>query len=223
MAPLSVLPLITPPFVLGLAMLYLFGRRGFVTHRLLRLSTDVFFGPLGVAVAQVLAYTPIAYLVLVGVVRAMDASLEEAAQTLGAPPASPPADRHLAAGPAGPGQRLPPRGHREPGGLRQPHRGRRRQALPGHRGVLRHRGPLQPPRGRHLRRGPAGPHPRPSSPCSSRWVGAASRTSPSQGGLRARRPQSSASAGWTGPASGLFRPVDARWWRSCTARCSWGP
>jgi iron(III) transport system permease protein len=85
-APLSVLPIITPPFVLGLAMLYLFGRRGFVTHHLLRLSTDVFFGPLGVAVAQVLAYTPIAYLVLVGVVRAMDASLEEAAQTLGAAP-----------------------------------------------------------------------------------------------------------------------------------------
>lgn len=86
MGPLSVLPLITPPFVLGIAMLYLFGRRGFVTYRLLGVSTDVFFGPLGVAVAQVLAYTPIAYLVLVGVVRALDASLEEAAQTLGASP-----------------------------------------------------------------------------------------------------------------------------------------
>lgn len=84
MGPLSVLPIITPPFVLGIAMLYLFGRRGFVTHRLLGLSTDLFFGPFGVATAQVLAYTPIAYLVLVGVVRAMDASLEEAAQTLGA-------------------------------------------------------------------------------------------------------------------------------------------
>ncbi len=87
MGPLSVLPIITPPFVLGIAMLYLFGRRGFVTYRLLGLSTDVFFGPLGVAIAQVLAYTPIAYLVLVGVVRALDASLEEAAQTLGASPA----------------------------------------------------------------------------------------------------------------------------------------
>ncbi len=82
--PLSVLPIITPPFVLGLAMLYLFGRRGFVTYHLLGLSTDVFFGPLGVAIAQVLAYTPIAYLVLVGTVRSMDVSLEEAAQTLGA-------------------------------------------------------------------------------------------------------------------------------------------
>lgn len=84
LAPFSILPIITPPFVLGLAMIYLFGRRGFVTHQLLGLSTSVFFGPLGVAVAQILAYTPIAFLVLQGVVQAMDAALEEAAETLGA-------------------------------------------------------------------------------------------------------------------------------------------
>jgi len=84
LGPFSILPLITPPFVLGLAMIFLFGRRGFVTHRLLGLSTDAFFGPLGVGLAQVLAYTPIAYLVLQGVVRALDATLEEAAETLGA-------------------------------------------------------------------------------------------------------------------------------------------
>jgi len=65
LAPFSILPIITPAFVLGLAMIYMFGRRGFVTHTLLGLSTNVFFGPLGVGVAQVLAFTPIAYLVLV--------------------------------------------------------------------------------------------------------------------------------------------------------------
>jgi iron(III) transport system permease protein len=80
----SVLPIITPPFVLGLAMIYLFGRRGFVTHQLLGLSTGIFAGPVGVAVAQILAYAPIAYLVLQGVVQAMDVALEEAAETLGA-------------------------------------------------------------------------------------------------------------------------------------------
>lgn len=80
----SVLPIITPPFVLGLAMIYLFGRRGFVTHGLLGLSTGVFFGPLGVAVAQTLAFAPIAFLVLQGVVQALDVALEEAAETLGA-------------------------------------------------------------------------------------------------------------------------------------------
>ncbi len=84
LSPFSVLPIITPPFLLGLAMIYMFGRRGFVTHQLLGLSTNAFFGPLGVGVAQVLAFTPIAYLVLAGVVQALDPALEEAAHTLGA-------------------------------------------------------------------------------------------------------------------------------------------
>jgi len=82
LAPFSILPIITPAFVLGLAMIYMFGRRGFVTHTLLGLSTNIFFGPLGVGVAQVLAFTPIAYLVLVGVIHSLDVSLEEAARTL---------------------------------------------------------------------------------------------------------------------------------------------
>ncbi len=84
LGPLSILPIITPPFVLGLAMIYMFGQRGFITYRLLGLSTNVFFGPLGVAVAQVLAFTPIAYLVLRGAVRALNVAVEEAAETLGA-------------------------------------------------------------------------------------------------------------------------------------------
>ncbi len=84
LGPFSILPIITPPFVLGLAMIYLFGRRGFITYQVLGISTNIFFGPLGVAVAQILAFTPIAYLVLQGVVQAMDVALEEAAETLGA-------------------------------------------------------------------------------------------------------------------------------------------
>jgi len=84
LGPFSILPIITPPFVLGLAMIYVFGRRGFLTHQILGLSTNVFFGPVGVAIAQILAYAPIAYLVLEGVVQSMDAALEEAAETLGA-------------------------------------------------------------------------------------------------------------------------------------------
>jgi len=84
LGPFSILPIITPPFVLGLAMIYLFGRRGFVTYHILGLSTGIFFGPLGVAIAQILAFAPIAYLVLQGLVQAMDVALEEAAETLGA-------------------------------------------------------------------------------------------------------------------------------------------
>lgn len=82
--PVSILPIITPPFVLGLAIIYLFGRRGFITHQVLGLSTAAFFGPIGLSLAQILAYTPIAFLVLQGVIRSMDIALEEAAETLGA-------------------------------------------------------------------------------------------------------------------------------------------
>jgi iron(III) transport system permease protein len=86
LAPLSILPIITPAFVLGLAFIYLFGRRGTITHGLLGLDTGAFFGPLGVGIAQVMAFTPVAFLVLAGVVRSLDVALEEAAQTLRATP-----------------------------------------------------------------------------------------------------------------------------------------
>jgi len=82
MGPFSTLSMITPPFVLGLAMIYMFGRQGFITNRLLGMNTTAFYGPLGVGVAQVLAFTPLAYLVLTGVVRSLDPAMEEAAQTL---------------------------------------------------------------------------------------------------------------------------------------------
>ncbi len=82
--PVSILPIITPPFVLGLAVIYLLGRRGFITHEVLGLNTAIFFGPLGVGLAQVLAYTPIAFLILQGVVHALNVAIEEAAETLGA-------------------------------------------------------------------------------------------------------------------------------------------
>lgn len=84
LGPVSILPIITPPFLLGLAMIYLFGRQGFITHTVLGLSTTAFSGLLGLSIAQILAYTPIAFLLLQGVVRAMDVALEEASETLGA-------------------------------------------------------------------------------------------------------------------------------------------
>lgn len=80
----SLLPIITPPFVLAFAMIFLFGRRGFISYELLNLSTNAIFGIPGVALAQILAFTPIAYLVLSGTVNSLDPALEEAAQTLGA-------------------------------------------------------------------------------------------------------------------------------------------
>ncbi|PZU93654.1 MAG: iron ABC transporter permease [Chelatococcus sp.] len=88
MRALTVLPIITPPFVIGLALILLFGRAGVVSN-LLYEWFDVprsrwLYGLPGVLLAQVLAFAPIAFLVLIGVVQGISPSLEEASQTLGA-------------------------------------------------------------------------------------------------------------------------------------------
>lgn len=83
---LTILPIITPPFVIGLALTLLFGRAGWVTIGLY----DAFgiepsrwlYGLTGIWIAQVLSFTPIAFLVLIGVVEGVSPSMEEASQTL---------------------------------------------------------------------------------------------------------------------------------------------
>jgi iron(III) transport system permease protein len=85
---LTILPIITPPFVIGLAIILLFGRAGALTAVL----SDVFdiprsrwiYGLPGVLLAQLLAFSPIAFMVLIGVVQGIAPSLEEASETLGA-------------------------------------------------------------------------------------------------------------------------------------------
>ncbi len=83
---LSLLPIITPPFVIGLAIILLFGLSGnvtqFVAAQLGLEPTRWIYGFTGVLIAQLLSFTPIAFLVLIGVVEAISPSLEEAAQTL---------------------------------------------------------------------------------------------------------------------------------------------
>lgn len=83
---LSLLPIITPPFVIGLSIILLFGLSGsvtqFVAETLGLEPTRWVYGFTGVLIAQVLSLTPIAFLVLIGVVEAVSPSLEEAAQTL---------------------------------------------------------------------------------------------------------------------------------------------
>jgi iron(III) transport system permease protein len=83
---MSVLPIITPPFVIGLAIILLFGRAGAVSSLLFDwfdiARSRWIYGLAGVALAQLLAFTPIAFLVLLGVVQGVSPSLEEASQTL---------------------------------------------------------------------------------------------------------------------------------------------
>jgi len=83
---LSVLPIITPPFVIGLGLILIFGRSGLI-NQFLEWAFHVqptrwIYGLQGVLVAQVFAFTPIAFLVLIGVVEGVSPSMEEAAQTL---------------------------------------------------------------------------------------------------------------------------------------------
>ncbi len=85
---LSVIPIITPPFVIGLALILLFGRTGAATE----LFSDIFgieksrwlYSFWGIYIAQMLSFTPIAFLVLIGVVEGVSPSMEEASQTLNA-------------------------------------------------------------------------------------------------------------------------------------------
>ena len=83
---LTVLPIITPPFVIGLAIILLFGLSGVVTQGFAAMfdvqPTRWVYGLPGLLIAQVLAFTPIAFLVLIGVVEGVSPSMEEAAQTL---------------------------------------------------------------------------------------------------------------------------------------------
>jgi iron(III) transport system permease protein len=83
---ISVLPIITPPFVIGLALILIFGRAGMVMtvlHDWFDLPRSRWvYGMTGLTIAQLLAFTPIAYLVLSGVVQGVSPSLEEASQTL---------------------------------------------------------------------------------------------------------------------------------------------
>lgn len=83
---LSILPIITPPFVIALALVVLFGRSGIVTGWL-----DVTFGVepsrwiygyWGVLIAQVLSQTPLSFIILLGVIQGISPTLEEASQTL---------------------------------------------------------------------------------------------------------------------------------------------
>ena len=83
---LTVLPIITPPFVIGLALILVFGRAGLV-NQFLEWSFGVeptrwIYCFQGVLLAQLFAFTPVAFLVLIGVVEGVSPTLEEASKTL---------------------------------------------------------------------------------------------------------------------------------------------
>lgn len=81
---IAIFPVVSPPFVLALSMILLFGSSGLVTRELLGIqSTDV-YGFYSLLIIQAMSFSPIAYLNLKGVLETMDASLEDSAYNLGA-------------------------------------------------------------------------------------------------------------------------------------------
>ena len=79
---ISILPLLSPPFVVALAWILLFGPRGLITYNLLRVRWNI-FGWHGLWLVQTVAFFPYAYLVIDNVLSSIDPTLEYAAVNLG--------------------------------------------------------------------------------------------------------------------------------------------
>lgn len=80
----SILPVVSPPFVLSLSAIFLFGRTGLVTRTILNLNNTNLYGWRGIALVQILTFFPVCYMMLKGLLRNIDPSLEEAARNMGA-------------------------------------------------------------------------------------------------------------------------------------------
>ena len=80
----SMLPVVSPPFVLSLSMIMLFGKAGIITRFLLKIYDNSVYGFWGIAVVQTLTFFPVCYMMLKGLLKNIDPSLEEAARDMGA-------------------------------------------------------------------------------------------------------------------------------------------
>lgn len=80
----SMLPVVSPPFVLSLSMILLFGRSGLITRTLLGIYDSEIYGLKGIVIVQTLTFFPVCYLMLKGLLRNIDPSLEEASRDMGA-------------------------------------------------------------------------------------------------------------------------------------------
>ncbi len=83
---LVLLPLVLPPVVGGIALLYTFGRRGLIGQHLSVLGVEVAFTTTAVVMSQTFVALPFLVLSLEGSLRTHDARYEEVAATLGASP-----------------------------------------------------------------------------------------------------------------------------------------
>ncbi|MEG2829372.1 MAG: iron ABC transporter permease, partial [Edwardsiella sp. (in: enterobacteria)] len=69
----SILPIVTPPFVVGLGVTLMMGRSGYITEGMAAwfglTNTNWLYGFTGIWLAQVLAFTPMAFMILDGAIK----------------------------------------------------------------------------------------------------------------------------------------------------------
>ncbi len=81
----ATMPVVSPPFVLSLSLIMLFGRTGFITKSLLGLRNFAgIYGLSGLIIVQTLTFFPVCYLTFKGLLKNIDPSIEEAARDIGA-------------------------------------------------------------------------------------------------------------------------------------------
>ena len=81
---MATLPILSPPFVLSLSIIFLFGKQGLISKNLLGITGSSVYGMKSLIVVQVMSFFPIAYLTLSGILSSIDASMEDAACNMGA-------------------------------------------------------------------------------------------------------------------------------------------
>src|ERR1700754_2259525 len=80
---IALVPIVAPPFAIATATIVLYGRSGIITNGLLGLEYDI-YGLDGLVFVLSLSFFPVAYLSLLGMLRALDPALEEAAMDMSA-------------------------------------------------------------------------------------------------------------------------------------------
>ena len=80
----SMLPVVSPPFVLSLSMILLFGKAGIITRHLLGIYDNNVYGFWGITIVQTMTFFPVCYMMFRGLLKNIDPSMEEAARDMGA-------------------------------------------------------------------------------------------------------------------------------------------
>ncbi len=80
----SMLPVVSPPFVLSLSMIMLFGKAGLITRFVFGIYDNNVYGYWGIVIVQTLTFFPVCYMMLKGLLKNIDPSLEEASRDMGA-------------------------------------------------------------------------------------------------------------------------------------------